>query len=90
MRKFIAITTALLALSAAAFAQTRASREIPKDGTKVNLFFGGKRIPAVLNGSTTARGFYSSPVSAFIASSRAFHSRAFSSLRIGFSGWSLE
>lgn len=55
MRKLIAITTALLALSAAAFAQTRASREIPENGTKVNLFFGDKRIPAVLNGSTTAR-----------------------------------
>ncbi|MCH5295565.1 MAG: hypothetical protein J1F14_06665 [Treponema sp.] len=54
MRKLIAITTALLALSAAG-AQTKASREIPKDGTKVNLFFGEKRIPAVLNGSTTAR-----------------------------------
>ena len=48
--------TALVALlmTTLAFADTMASRKIPANGTKVNLYFGETQIPAVLNDNLTA------------------------------------
>ena len=53
MRKLIMIFAALF-ISTAIFA-TEPTRPLPKNGTRVNLVFGKKKIPAVLNDSKTAR-----------------------------------
>ncbi len=57
MKKLAIVLAAFFALFAftAAFAETMPTRRSPENGTKVNLFFGETKIPAVLNDSVTAR-----------------------------------